>query len=71
MRWLQIRKRDQDVERELQSDLELEEEEHVHTACRPERLAGPPCVRSVIPLSFAIKLARSGVGTGWRIFFAI
>jgi hypothetical protein len=28
VRWWQIRKRDADLERELQSDLELEEEEH-------------------------------------------
>ena len=28
MRWWQIRKRDQDIEQELQSDLDLEEEEH-------------------------------------------
>src|ERR1035437_2659001 len=36
MRWWQIRKRDQDVERELQSDLELEEEEQREHGVPPE-----------------------------------
>ncbi len=36
MRWWQIRKRDADVERELQSDLELEEEEQREHGVSPE-----------------------------------
>src|SRR5882762_547823 len=36
MTWWQIRKRDQDVERELQSDLELEEEEQREHGVPPE-----------------------------------
>jgi|CZKR01.1.fsa_nt_gi putative ABC transport system permease protein len=36
MRWWQIRKRDQDVERELQSDLDLEEEEQREGGVPPE-----------------------------------
>src|SRR6266566_8233076 len=36
MRWWQIRKRDADVERELQSDLELEEEEQREHGVPPE-----------------------------------
>jgi predicted permease len=35
MRWWQIRKRDQDLERELQSDLELEEEEQRQSGVSP------------------------------------
>jgi len=36
MRWWQIRKRDEDLERELQSDLELEEEEQRENGLSPE-----------------------------------
>jgi predicted permease len=36
MRWWQIRKRDADLERELRSDLELEEEEQRETGVSPE-----------------------------------
>jgi putative ABC transport system permease protein len=36
MRWWQIRKRDADLERELRSDLELEEEEQRETGSSPE-----------------------------------
>src|SRR5260370_21909245 len=36
MRWWQIRKRDADVERELQSDLELEQEEQREHCVPPE-----------------------------------
>jgi hypothetical protein len=36
MRWWQIRKRDEDLERELRSDLELEEEEQRETGVSPE-----------------------------------
>jgi len=41
MRWWQIRKRDADVARELQSDLDLEEEEQARTRGVTGR--GPPC----------------------------
>lgn len=36
MRWCQIRRRNSDLERELRSDLELEEEEQLHTGLSPE-----------------------------------
>ena len=36
MKWWQIRKRDADLERELQSDLELEEEEQRDNGKSPE-----------------------------------
>ena len=36
MRWWQIQKRDADLERELQSDLELEEEEQRENGLSPE-----------------------------------
>ena len=42
-----------------------------NAACHQKRPAMPPCALSAIPLLFASKLALSGVGTGWRIFFAI
>jgi hypothetical protein len=42
-----------------------------NTACHQKRLATPPCVLSAIALLLASKLALSGVGTGWRTFFAI
>ena len=71
MRWWQIRKRDADLERELRSDLELEEEEQRERGLSRKRPAMPPCALSAIPLLFASKRALSGVGTGWRIFFAI
>ena len=43
MKWWQIRKRNAYLVRELQSDLELEEEEQrADTACRLKRLAMRP-----------------------------
>ena len=42
-----------------------------NTACHQKRPAMPPCALSAIPLLLASKLALSGVGTGWRVFFAI
>jgi hypothetical protein len=36
-----------------------------------QRPAMPPCALSAIPLLLASKLAPSGVGTGWRVLFAI
>ena len=41
MRWWQMRKRDADLKRELQSDLELEEEEQRERGLPPGR--SPPC----------------------------
>ncbi len=42
MRWWQIKKRDADLERELRSDLELEEEEQTgEWPCRRKRPATP------------------------------
>ena len=46
MKWLQIRKRNEDLERELRSDLELEEESSAIAACHRMRPAMPPGVRS-------------------------
>jgi hypothetical protein len=42
-----------------------------NTACHQMRPAMPPCVLSAIALLLARKLALCGVGTGWRVFFAI
>ncbi len=41
MQWWQIKKRDADLERELRSDLELEEEEQRRTACPRKKPATP------------------------------
>ena len=48
MRWWQIRKRDADLERELRSDLELEEEEQRETACHQRRHTTQPDALLVI-----------------------
>jgi len=42
-----------------------------NTACYQKRPATPPCVLSAIALLLARKLALSGDGTDWRVFFAI
>ena len=49
MRWWQIRKRHADLERELQSDLELEEEEQREGGRVRRRHATPRCAPSAIP----------------------
>jgi hypothetical protein len=61
MRWWQIRKRDADLDRELRSDLELEEEEQREGGLSAEEAR----------LSFASTPMMSGVGMGSRIFFEI
>ena len=71
MRWWQMRKRDADLTRELQSDLELEGKSSGNAACHQKRPAARPCGLSAIPLLFASTRALCGVGTGWRIFFEI
>ena len=47
MRWWQIRKRDADLDRELRSDLELEQEEQRERGLSPEEAAlrGAPRIR--------------------------
>ena len=53
MKWWQIRKRDKDLERELQSDLELEEQEQRESGLSPEEaryaarraFGNPPLIR--------------------------
>jgi hypothetical protein len=50
MKWWQIGKRDADVERELQSDLQLEEEEQRERGIAPEEAAMPLCAPSAIPV---------------------
>ena len=49
MKWWQIRKRNEDLERELRSDLELEEEERAIAASHRMRPAMPLGVRSATP----------------------
>ncbi len=56
MRWWQIRKRDADFERELRSDLDLEEEEQLERGLSSEqarfaalRAFGIPCSHSCDP----------------------
>ena len=48
MKWWQVGKRDADLERELQSDLELEEEEQRDAALLQKSSAMPPCAPSAI-----------------------
>jgi hypothetical protein len=43
MKWWQIKKRDADLERELRSDLELEEESSGKMPFQEKRLATQPC----------------------------
>ena len=72
MKWWQIRKRNDDLERELRSDLELEEEEQREK--RPfgaRRPAMRRCAPSAIPLLFANRLATLGPGIGRRFSRAI
>ena len=64
MKWWQIKKRDADLERELRSDLDLEEEEQREDGSRRKRPAMRPCAPSAILLLFANRLAPSGPGTG-------
>ena len=71
MRWWQTRKRDADMERELQSDLDWKKKSSGNTACRQKRPAMRPCELSAIPRLLASTPALSGVGTRWTIFFAI
>jgi hypothetical protein len=56
MRWWQTLKRDADLERELQSDLELEEEEQRESGVSPAE---------------AGHAALFGVGTCWRLYYEI
>ena len=50
MRWWPRKNRDEDLARELQSDLELEEEEQQeNAACPRKRPVSPPCALSAIP----------------------
>lgn len=46
MRWLRRKQREQDLERELRSDLDLEAEEQRANGLSPERRAKPPGGRS-------------------------
>ena len=50
MRWLKTKKRDAELTRELQSDLELEEEEQRERGLSPERPAMPLGALSATPL---------------------
>lgn len=68
MRWWRIGKRDADLEREINSDLELEEEEQQERGLPPRKPAAPPCVLSAIPLLFASKLISPGVRNGSKVF---
>jgi len=71
MTWWQTRKRDADVERELQSDLELEEEEQREHGVSPEEARHAAMRAFGSPTLICGQLALSGVGTGLRISFAI
>lgn len=71
MKWRRIRKRDADVERELQSDLELEEEEQREGGLSREEARHAAYALSAIARLFARKLVLSGVGPGWRALFAM
>ena len=62
MKWWQFRKRHTDLERELQSDLDLEEEEQRKTAChrkKPVTRRGAP---SATLHSFANRHMKPGAG---------
>jgi hypothetical protein len=54
MQWWPTRKRDEDLERELQSDLELEEEEQRERGLPPNetRSAASSAVLTATPVSF-------------------
>lgn len=62
MHWWQIKKRDADLERELDSDLALEEEEQREKGLPPKKLATPPAALSATRHSFANKLMKPGAG---------
>ena len=65
MNWWQIKKRDADLERELRSDLELEEEEQREGGISEEEARyARPCAPLAILLLFVSRLAPSGPGTG-------
>jgi hypothetical protein len=60
MRWWQIRKRDADLERELQSDLELEEEEQRENGLSKQE------ARYAAPRAFGnTRLIREQIHEAW------
>jgi hypothetical protein len=71
MKWWQIKKRDADLERELRSDLELEEEEQREGSISGEEARYATLRALVILLLFANRLAPSGPGTGLNPSHAI
>jgi hypothetical protein len=64
MKWWQIKKRDADLERELRSDLELEEEEQREAGASGEEARYAALRASAIRPLFVNRLAPSGPGTG-------
>jgi len=64
MKWWQIKKRDADLERELRSDLELEEEEQREGGISGEEARHAAFAPLTILLLFVNRLAPSGPGTG-------
>ncbi len=69
MNWRQInpwqtKKRDADLEREVRSDLELEEEEQREGGVSEKRLAKRPCAPLAILRLFVNRLSPSGHGAG-------
>jgi hypothetical protein len=61
MRWWQIRRRDADLERELRSDLDLEEKKSsVRTVCQPRRRDLRLGVHSETQLSLKNTLGKRG-----------
>ena len=61
MRWWQIKKRDEDLQRELASDLALEEEEQREQVCLRRRPTTRPGVPSATVRSSGNRLTRPGV----------